>query len=152
MKKMWKDEGLKFWLIIPIYSLLNNIIVYILTNIWILLWYLFWTNAGLLLIYFGYKSIEKQIEKMRVKFCSICKKEFKKESGNYCKKCDEEMCGDDIYKGNDGLMNRLWWRQALLIIVVVVGIILIIRQALDISHWRKNEFIEKFYQVINKSR
>ena len=65
MKKMIKDEGIKFWILIPFYSLINSIIIFILTNIWIVIWYLFWINLALLFSWYAIKDINKKIEEYK---------------------------------------------------------------------------------------
>ena len=65
MKKLVKEEGFKFWILIPLYTTINTLGQYIVNNLWIILWYVFWFNALVLMVVYGAKSIMKQWEEYK---------------------------------------------------------------------------------------
>ena len=65
MKKIIKEEGFKFWILIPLYTTINTLISFIISNGWLILWYLFWFNIFVLMVIYGSKSIIEQWEEYK---------------------------------------------------------------------------------------
>ena len=62
MKNLIKEEGFKFWILIPLYTLINSIVLFILSNIVIIIATLFVLNLAALIGYYAYNDIKDKLK------------------------------------------------------------------------------------------